>query len=453
VSAGSRLRGLPLLGVVLCTVLAPWPFASVEPFWWALACASLLAFAALAWLVDDRSPAPPREAAIAAAAAPLVALISLVPLPMGWVAALSPGVPDALRRATATSPEWTTLSLHSPAALDALIVVSACGAAAWLVARGAVDRRTRSVLAGAFVVGGVLVAVFGLVQRLVDPDPQRMFWSVRIYEVGTPFGPYVNRNHFGGAMLLFTGVAAGRAIAGWSAMRVRSASLWTSAAVVTSLSLAATTSRGAILGLGALGLFLIVVAARRHRRRLLFAAVGIVALLVALLVAAGLFDELAGRLFHVYGRWRNRFLVQADAMRVFTEFPVAGTGAGSFPWVYHAFQRVDDARHFNDAHSDWVQILMDTGALGIIAIGAVAVPLVRSAVRASRVTAPERWHALGAVAGCLGIAVHGFFETNLHIPANALLAAVATGLAYGSSMGETCAAGAASDETGPGVIA
>ena len=45
-------------------------------------------------------------------------------------------------------------------------------------------------------------------QRLIDPDPQRMFWSVEIYEVGTPFGPYVNRNHFGGAMLLFAREAA-----------------------------------------------------------------------------------------------------------------------------------------------------------------------------------------------------------------------------------------------------
>ena len=30
---------------------------------------------------------------------------------------------------------------------------------------------------------------------------------------------------------------------------------------------------------------------------------------------------------------------QADAVEVWTSFPVVGTGAGTFPWVFHAFQQ------------------------------------------------------------------------------------------------------------------
>lgn len=452
-SVATAARAGSTLGVVVLACLAPWPFASVEPFWSALACGLVLAVAIPALLAGAGTDRLPREALIAAAAGPLVALVSVVPLPAAVVGVLSPSVPGTLGRAGVAPDGWATLSLFAPAGRDALVLAAACAVAAWLVASAAVDERRRRRLSWTFLAGGVLLAVFGLAQRLIDPDPQRMFWSVRIYEVATPFGPYVNRNHFGGAMLLFTGVAAGRALAGWGGGGRRESVLAAGAALVCGLALLATASRGAVLGLAVLVVVLLAAAPGRRRLRLAMVVVVAAALLVLLLASTGLLDELAGRLFRMYGRWRNRFLVQADALRVALEFPLFGTGPGTFPWVYHAFQRVDDVRHFNDAHSDWVQLLMDGGLVGLGAVAVVVRALARAARRAWRCADAGRWHALGAVAGCSGLAAHGFFETNLHIPANALLAAVVAGVAYGSSLRPGPVASTGSSEGAGGAAA
>ncbi len=434
-------------GALLVALLAPWPFASVEPFWWALAVALVLGITASGrgWSMLRQGrlrrrglPTPdalPREALVFALALPLVAVLGALPLPAWIVDVISPANGATLARSLPDGvPDWRTLSLFAPATWDATLLAAACAALAWSVADVTRSKRRMRPLLATFVLGGVLIAVFGIVQRLVDPDPQRMFWSVEIYEVGTPFGPYVNRNHFGGAMLLFLGSSIGLLVDAASRRRRRMVVAAGAAAVLFTVVLLATTSRGAVLGAVALVLFVLALAKGSARRKLAMACVGLALVALAGVAAAGLFDELAGRLFHVYGRWRNRFLVQGDALGVFSQFPVVGTGAGTFAWVFHVFQGVDDVRHFNDAHSDWVQFLMETGLVGALYTLALATALARRLVRVAASDAPGRWAAIGTASGLFGIAVHGLVETNLHIPANALLAAAAVGLAYGASI-------------------
>jgi len=188
---------------------------------------------------------------------------------------------------------------------------------------------------------------------------------------------------------------------------------------------------------------------RRARGRAILVLAGVGVAAAAALLALGLLGDLAARA-ELQPRWLNRFLVQKDALAVFAQFPLMGTGAGTFPSVFHVFQTVPDDRHFNDAHSDWAQFLMETGVLGA-AVGLwlviVMVRRVRSAaaqqgLRAggSGVGAGGHALALGAAGGLVAVAVHGFFETNLHIPANALLAAVVAGLAWGSASEAVAAA-------------
>jgi len=424
------------LGVAL---LAPWPFASVEPFWWALAACLVISFTAIGqgWeCVRGVRPGGtlPLRGRLLAIALPCVAALGLLPLPAAIVDLVSPGNGVALAGALAPGePAWRPLSLFAPATWDAVLLAAACAALAFTIADRSQHPGAAVRLLSAFVLGGTLIAAFGIVQRLVDPDPQRMFWSIEIYEVGTPFGPYVNRNHFGGAMLLFLGAAIG--LAGRARLLGQRGALVAAAlaAALFAVALLATTSRGAVLGAACTLGFLLVLSPKRARVRLAAACAGLALVALAGLAAAGLLDDLTGRLFQVYGRWRNRFLVQRDALDVFLEFPVVGTGAGTFPWVFHVFQSVDDARHFSDAHSDWVQFLMETGVVG----AGYAVTLVATLggrVRAVALSeSPDRWLVIGAASGLFGLAVHGFVETNLHIPANALLAAAIVGLVYGAS--------------------
>ena len=249
-----------LAGVVLTVaLLAPWPFGSVEPYFFGAAAALVLGagavWAALAARSPSDAPAGMRSFSAAVLAVPAVALLALVPLPRALVELLSPQIVATMESAAPPAAgSWLPLSLHAHATLDAAVVAAAVAVTALVIASTASRGAARRV-AWAFVCGGVLLALFGLLQRLTQSDGQVMFWSIELNERGTPFGPYVNRNHFGGAMLLFSGVAAGLVRDAHLRARPRERGAAFAALALLVVALLATTSRGAILGLGVLTVF------------------------------------------------------------------------------------------------------------------------------------------------------------------------------------------------------
>src|SRR2546423_919301 len=82
-------------------------------------------------------------------------------------------------------------------------------------------------------------------------------------DVAPPFGPYVNRNHFAGAMLLIAGGAAGGALHAAESRRFMSAALHGLTAALAAVALVATTSRGGVIGLGAVVAVLVIASGRR----------------------------------------------------------------------------------------------------------------------------------------------------------------------------------------------
>jgi len=116
------------------------------------------------------------------------------------------------------------------------------------------------------------------------------------------------------------------------------------------------------------------------------------------------------------------------AFRMFLASPVAGVGLGCFAPVFS--RMVPGTNRFHYAHNDYAQYLAETGLLGVAYAAALAGGLLWVAFRNSRacviVRCPSRMAGWAAVAG---IATHSGFDWNLHLPANALLASVAAGLA------------------------
>jgi O-antigen ligase len=432
-----QIAALLLVGVACAT---PWAFGAVEPLYWAAASAACLAIALPSLVIAAVRGAPgddlPPSARRLLFALPVVALVGLAPIPPALRRVVSPGAADVLARADPSSAEaWRPISLDPRSTLGAAAMAAACAVVFWLVARAARDERRARVLTGVLLVGGTALAVFGLVQRLVNYDWQAIYWTVKLPDVATPFGPYVNRNHFAGAMELFVGLAAGAAVDAAARGRRFAAALCGVALAATLVALVATTSRGALVGLGAAAVFLVTASQKSVRARTIGGLLFLAALAAAALAFFGLLDDLAARIHLVpSGREKNRFAVQRDALRVFAGSPVFGTGAGTFAAAYPPFQTVADARFFNDAHSDWVQFLMETGLVGATFVAMAAREAVSRFRRAASAPGPRRWPVVGAAAGCLAVCVHGLFETNLHVPANALLFAATLSLAYAAAV-------------------
>lgn len=108
---------------------------------------------------------------------------------------------------------------------------------------------------------------------------------------------------------------------------------------------------------------------------------------------------------------------------MFERKPVLGWGLGVFPTVYPKYRSFYTNVFVNQAHNDYLQLLVETGAVGFVIMLWFLFTAYYGAAQKL-----EDWtrHLNGAVAlaaglGITGIVVHSLVDFNLQIPANAAL--------------------------------
>jgi len=114
--------------------------------------------------------------------------------------------------------------------------------------------------------------------------------------------------------------------------------------------------------------------------------------------------------------WENIFPMVGD-------YPVFGTGLGTFASAYPVYDRTGGEMRLTHAHNDYLELMSETGILGFLLLaGAVFWILVRSfrAWRARR-NLEVKGLGMGGLVSCVVMLIHSFTDFNLHIPANALL--------------------------------
>jgi O-antigen ligase len=146
--------------------------------------------------------------------------------------------------------------------------------------------------------------------------------------------------------------------------------------------------------------------------------------------------------------WVDRFdadrLVADDAVRALTReatwqgalaFWPLGSGLGSYAWVFPRFQSPEVGYYLLDlAHNDYLQILMETGVLGLAAMmlalalmGRRVLQLFRAARGTSSWSSADRL-AVACGLGLLATLLHAWVDYPFRIPANAMLTAFLLGV-------------------------
>jgi len=397
--------------LLLAIVLAPWPYgAASDPARYGLAALVLFAvalFAAARALAGEGLPL----LALPAAALPALGLLQMA---VGASAA----------------PAWTA---------EAGLVLGAMMAALVFWSERARDRGAAVRLAGAVIVVCAAEAVFGAVQWSLAPD--------RIYGqttpiVTTPFGSYVNHNHFAGLLemgiVLAATMALGRA-------RLRGSA---TPGVVGLAGLAfglvavhvASRSRGGLIALAA-GLLVAGglwarAASPRGGARLRVAPLVIGVLIVLAFGLAVVPDDTRAHLATIFrGRpdasGDYRLDVARDTLRLWTARPVLGAGLGAYADAFPAFKRAHGEVRTTHAEDDALEFVAETGLAGVaIAAWLVALIVRGLALRLRHGRDPFRKSiAVGAAGAVAALAVHSLFDFNLRLPANALVFASLLGLA------------------------
>jgi len=382
-------------------------------------------------------------------------LLQLVPLPSTAVETISPSTIGFLQRYTvgydrpshplSLVPQSTAIGVAFVAGFTLLLV----GLTAAL-SRSGVRR-----LAGYLVAFGVVLALIGIGQKVTLGE--HAWGGMKIYGfwrpanlLSTPFGPYVNKNHFAGWMLMGLPLALGFALGlaehgtrhisgGW-----RSAILWFSspeggklqltllAIVLMGASLLMTRSRSGVGGLAVAVILVSVVAGRRFgSARAGLAALATLAILFV--VVLGLADaEFTSRVTSRMDAMELRRNIWSDSANVIHDFPVTGTGLNTFGTAMIRYQTVQHDQHFQEAHNDYLQVLVEGGILVALPALVALATIVRVIFR--RFAAGEDdtltyWIRVGATVGLAAIAAQAFVEFSLQMPGNAAMAVVLLAIA------------------------
>jgi O-antigen ligase len=140
------------------------------------------------------------------------------------------------------------------------------------------------------------------------------------------------------------------------------------------------------------------------------------------------FASLSLRQASVADRWR----VAISCLHIWRAYPWLGSGLGTFPSVYPAFRLFDNGLIFLQAHNDWLQLLSETGCLGLALALAFLFLLAREAWQSARAAQP-RPHVvslkLAALVGCAGFLVHCAADFVAHSVGNLLLFSVLAAMA------------------------
>lgn len=351
-----------------------------------------------------------------------LAVVQLVPLPHGVMKLIAPHT-AALREYYAAGPlAAAPLSLNPSAGLGELTRLFAF-LAVFLVSAfhfqkpGSIRRFTQMM-----VIFGFVLAVFSILQKATGST--RIYWLRELTAGGTPFGPFVNRNHFAGFIGMLVPLGLGAALS--SGMREKKI-LYGFMSVIMAVSLFLSLSRGGVIGFfGGIAAFAFMMTVSSKEKKLPWAVGLFLLVLFSYLIYLGI-SPVIDRFYHTDISQEDRLVVWSSTLRAFGDFWLLGSGLGTFVNVYPLYASIPLQALYDHAHNDYLELLLETGIAGVLIVLCAAVILATALVRS-----PKQGHAgitrASLVAALLSMLVHSIFDFNLHILSNLLLFGVILGM-------------------------
>ena len=375
-----------------------------------------------------------------------VAIVAqILTIPAAWVTRWSPGVDQFFGQyeigyRNATHHSLSIAPSHTMAALFLFL--------AFAVLLLGLMRGIRLVsfdwLAANLIGLGVALSLVGVVQAaLIDKNDPLVYGFWRPGYGATPFGPFINKNHFAGWMVMVLPIAlsyfvalvartrrpnhlTGLGVLRW-ALGVGSGRLVLVAAslLVMFTAVVLTGSRSGMvsvaLAFAVVGVLLWTRPETRPARRVLTG--GVLAVSGGAVLWAGLAATLA-RFGASASAFSERWGAWQDTAHIIRDFVAFGTGLGTYGRAMLVYQTVDRTSIYAQAHNDYLQLLAEGGLLVAVPSMIAAGVIVKTVWRRLRSTDDDtltRWMRAGAVAGLIGIAAQSTVEFSLQMPGNTVM--------------------------------
>jgi O-antigen ligase len=281
-------------------------------------------------------------------------------------------------------------------------------------------------LAKLFSAYGLVVASFAILQGLAPNG--KLYWVFTLEQGGLIYGPYVNHNHYAGLMEMLMPFPLVLATSHFTDGNRKIAVAGIAALMAGSIFLSG--SRGGMAAFVAQMVVLGVLLARKRdgswKQPLMLG--GFLAVVIIFLIWMG-GNELTQRLASIHSEAREelsggvRLSIDRDCLHMLLKRPLLGWGLGAFPIAYPQFRSFYTTFFVNQAHNDYLQLLVETGLAGFAIVVWFLVLVFRQASSKIKNWTETASGALtvAALLGCVGILVHSFLDFNLQVPANAAL--------------------------------
>jgi O-antigen ligase len=296
---------------------------------------------------------------------------------------------------------------------------------------------------------GLAASVAAIVQRAQRIDLMYGVW--RPLDTGArPYGPFVNRNHLATWVIMACPLAFGyllarpprsrtpqhlsQRLANALKQQLGTIRIWLAAAMcLMTLAVLLSASRSGLIGLMCAFAVSTVLTRRRATVAVRSWAMFQVALLALVVLWFANYDVLLRRLEESMTRaqaGRGRVAIWRDAVRVVVDFPITGTGAGTFGKAINVYQTAEPGYAIGQAHNHYLQVMAEGGAVLLLPWALAAGLFVGLASRSITQDLSSNYLIrAGACAGIAGVMVQSIWETGLTMPANALLFAVLAAIA------------------------
>ncbi len=438
-ASAEPLRNVLRYAVLAAVAAAPWAFGAVHPpaYVALLAVATLAGLASWArghWARAHGHAIPKVPGARGLLVLHVLALVQLVPLPPSLLRLVSPGT-FAYYDFVSLGPlqAWRPISVSPADTARALAFLGGMSLLYGLAFRDFATAAWRRTVAAVLVASATLMAVEAMIQAQ-SADPTRILGIYKPRWDWGVFGPYVNKNHFAGYLVLAFPLALAWAREAFQELRrewERRRVGWVALGEPAGVRLIGRAALALVLGAGLLfsrsrgGLLAAVfatLAVPLLLRRKTLAMASAAALAVATFLLFG-FDALQPATSRDVND--TRFALWRDALRMLPDFPAFGSGLNTFGTIYEGYRTVFAIGWFGEAHNDYLQALLELGVPGFLVVASLTALLLRRALRAAQGGAI----AIGLLGTAVASCVHALVDFNWQIPGNAATFALLAGLA------------------------
>ncbi len=414
-------------------ILAALLFGAV--YSWAMAIVAFLAvltFIYFLWNTKDRSDEFAEGRGIILAALLLLSypLLQLVPLPVSMLNLIHPRFAELVTVSPNAPPLFHSISVY-PFATEVELSRLFVYLSVFIVAAfGLTGRRDVRRVMMTLVVFGFVLGVFAIIQHATWNG--KIYWFQKPLEEGAAsFGPFVNRNHFAGFIGMLIPLSLGTALA---SRRVERKVIFGFMGIAMAVALFFSLSRGGIVSFVAgLLVFSVLVFTKGMSRKKLIPVLLFGIILAAYLLFLGV-SPMVERFVQGEVSTQQRFVTWQGTLAAFRDYPVLGSGFGTFQYVFKIYQPDGLYGYMDHAHNDYLELLLDLGVVGMISV-CVFLFVALKLIITNEWEGKQLYLSAAVLASITSIAVHSLVDFNLHIPSNALLFFLVLGLGVALSRG------------------